>query len=182
MDRSEGERRTAQRSADQPETKGSRAWCSRRSVTKRSAEDRRAGELGAQRGRAQGREAARRPARGGGKPGVANRRTVTASPQAPDPSLRRRRQSSLLPLRLLSPPNPRPSPLGFGGGPGSGGAHRAVWPGGGPGESQQTTRAALAIRRRGGCPHPPAGPMRTSAPTKRKGRAAAEPPSVTLFF
>ena len=146
--------------------------------------------------------AARRPARGGGKPGVANRRTVTASPQAPDPSLRRRRQSSLLPLRLLSPPNPRPSPLGFGGGPGSGGAHRAVWPGGGPHppdllfhartdslgscggprESQQTTRAALAIRRRGGCPHPPAGPMRTSAPTKRKGRAAAEPPSVTLFF
>ena len=146
--------------------------------------------------------AARRPARGGGKPGVANRRTVTASPQAPDPSLRRRRQSSLLPLRLLSPPNPRPSPLGFGGGPGSGGAHRAVWPGGGPGESQQTTRAALAIRRRGGCTHPPpgrrnppfgvlsngrgwfrfGGPMRTSAPTKRKGRAAAEPPSVTLFF
>ena len=40
---------------------------------------------------------------------------MTASPQAPDPSLRRRRQSSLLPLRLLSPPNPRPSPLGFGG-------------------------------------------------------------------
>ena len=59
------------------------------------------------------------------------------------------------------------------GGPRKWGSARAVWPGGGPGESQQTTRAALAIRRRGGCTHPPAGPMRTSAPTKRKGRAAA---------
>ena len=38
MDRSEGERRPAERAADQPETEGSRASRSRRSVTRPSAE------------------------------------------------------------------------------------------------------------------------------------------------
>ena len=38
MDRSEGERRAAKRPKDQPESEGSRASRSRRSVTKRSAE------------------------------------------------------------------------------------------------------------------------------------------------
>ena len=38
MDRSEGERRAAQRPADQPETEGSRASRSRRSVTAQSTE------------------------------------------------------------------------------------------------------------------------------------------------
>ena len=38
MDRSEGERRAARRPKDQPETEGSRASRSRRSVTARSAE------------------------------------------------------------------------------------------------------------------------------------------------
>ena len=42
-------------------------------------------------------------------------RSVTASPQAPDPSLRRQRQSSLLPLRLLFPT--RTASLGSHGGP-----------------------------------------------------------------
>ena len=49
-------------------------------------------------------------------------RSVTASPQAPDPSLRRQRQSSLLPLRLLFPT--RTASLGSCGGP-EGGAHPA---------------------------------------------------------
>ena len=61
-------------------------------------------------------------------------RSVTASPQAPDPSLRRQRQSSLLPLRLLFPT--RTASLGSRGGLEGGGVHPSPIC-------------------RGGCPHPP---------------------------
>ena len=99
--------------------------------------------------------AAQRPARGGGHPGVANRRTVTASPQAPDPSLPRKRQSSLLPPRLLFPT--RTASLGSHGGP----------------EGERATETGR-VRRRRQSSLPPLGfggaPKRGNVPQRRGGR------------
>src|SRR5699024_290424 len=64
-----------------PQTSPRRREAGRREQASRDSEKRRAvgsSPDGPERGRAQGRRAARRPARDGGKPGVASRHAVTA--------------------------------------------------------------------------------------------------------
>ena len=97
-------------------------------------------------------------------PAMRPTRSVTASPQAPDPSLRRQRQSSLLPLRLLFPT--RTASLGSCGGP-EGGAHPApVCRGGACPRPRATTRAAPTVRVEDSW----RGPMRAEGELPHRGK------------
>ncbi len=98
-------------------------------------------------------------------PAMRPTRSVTASPQAPDPSLRRQRQSSLLPLRLLSPT--RTASLGSCGGPESGAYPAPVCRGGTCPRPRAATRAAPTARVEDSC----RGPMWAEGELPRRGKS-----------
>ena len=105
-------------------------------------------------------------------------RSVTASPQAPDPSLRRQRQSSLLPLRLLSPT--RTASLGSCGGPESGAYPAPVCRGGTCPRPRAATRAAPTARVEDSC----RGPMWAEGELPhrgKRGRPGVSAPTEDIF-
>ena len=153
---------------------------------------------GLKRGRAQGRTAARRPARVGRKPRVAHRRSVTTASQTSYPSSPRKRGASLIALLRLSPTEPAypqgarrirkaaepltaAQVLGFGGAPLDAEAcctrrgrcpHRPCWRGTLRGVTFCSPRKSPKRRSGGGFRIPP--PENYPPPTKHKG--ACGPP------
>ena len=111
-------------------------------------------------------------------PAMRPTRSVTASPQAPDPSLRRQRQSSLLPLRLLSPT--RTASLGSCGGPESGAYPAPVCRGGTCPRPRAATRAAPTARVEDSC----RGPMWAEGELPhrgKRGRPGVSAPTEDIF-